>query len=150
MITLDYSSAQIIYDNGTVDGLALSPVNASGQALGQVTLLLYLDPSDQLGVVRGSSGRLSLGFNLAASNVVDVANGTVTVMPLIAASTQPLDSKVVRIRGPLGSVNSSSTGFTSGIVPFDFGNAGAGSLGVSAQSVTTFEINGTPSTAAPA
>jgi len=146
LVTLDYSSAQIIYDNGTVDGLALSPVNASGQAMGQVTLLLYLDPSDHLGIVRGSSGRLSLGFNLAASNVVNVANGTVTVMPLIAASTQPLDSKVVRIRGPLGSVNSSSTGFTSGIVPFDFGNAGAGSLGVSAQSVTTFEVNGTPST----
>lgn len=146
LVTLDYSSAQIIYDNGTVDGVALSPINASGQAMGQVTLLLYLDPSDHLGVVRGSSGRLSLGFNLAASNVVNVANGTVTVMPLIAASTQPLDSKVVRIRGPLSSVNSSNTGFTSGIVPFDFGNAGAGSLGVSAQSVTTFEINGTPST----
>jgi hypothetical protein len=31
-------------------------------------------------------------------------------------------------------------------VPFDFGNAGAGSLGVAVQSVTTFEINGTPST----
>jgi hypothetical protein len=74
LITLDYSSAQIIYDNGTVDGLALTPVNASGQGLGQVTLLLYLDPSDQLGVVRGSSARLSLGFNLAASNVI---NGTI-------------------------------------------------------------------------
>jgi hypothetical protein len=146
LITLDYSSAQIIYDNGTIDGLALKPVNASGQTLGQVTLLLYLDPSEQLGVVRGSSARLSLGFNLAASNVVNVAQRTVTVMPMIAASTQPLDTKVVRIRGPLGSVNSSNTGFTSGIVPFDFGNAGAGSLGVSAQSVTTFEINGTPST----
>ena len=84
LVTLDYSSAQIIYDNGTVDGLALSPVNASGQAMGQVTLLLYLDPTDHLGIVRGSSGRLSLGFNLAASNVVNVANGTVTVMPLIA------------------------------------------------------------------
>lgn len=146
LITLDYSSAQIIYDNGTVDGLALTPVDASGQALGQVTLLLYLDPSEQLGVVRGSSARLSLGFNLAASNVINAAQKTVTVTPTIAASTQPLDSKVVRIRGPLGSINSSSTGFTSGIVPFDFGNAGAGSLGVSAQSVTTFEINGIPST----
>jgi hypothetical protein len=146
LVTLDYSSAQIIYDNGTVDGLALKPVNASGQALGQVTLLLYLDPSDQLGVVRGSSARLSLGFNLAASNVVNTQLNTVTVTPMIAASTQPLDSKVVRIRGPLSVVNSANTGFTSGIVPFDFGNAGAGSLGVSAQSVTTFEINGTPST----
>jgi hypothetical protein len=147
VITLDYSSAQIIYDNGTVDGLALTPVNASGQGMGQVTLLLYLDPSDQLGVVRGSSGRLSLGFNLAASNVINVAQKTVTVMPMIVASTQPLDSKVVRIRGPFGSINSSSTGFTTaGIVPFDFGNSGAGSLGVAVQSVTTFEINGTPST----
>ena len=147
LITLDYSSAQIIYDNGTVSGLALKPVNSSGQGLGQVTLLLYLDPSDQLGVVRKSSARLSLAFNLAASNVINVADKTVTVMPLISASTQTLDSKVVRIRGPLGSINSSSTGFTTGgIVPFDFGNSGAGSLGVGVQSVTSFEINGTPST----
>jgi hypothetical protein len=146
LITLDYSSAQIIYDNGTVDGLTLTPLGASGQRLGQITLLLYLDPSDQLSVVRSSSARLSLGFNLAASNVINLAQKTVTVMPLIAASTLPIDSKVVRIRGPLGSINSSSTGFTSGIVPFDFGNAGSGSLGVAAQSVTTFEINGTPST----
>jgi hypothetical protein len=146
-ITLDYSSAQIIYDNGTVNGLALKPVNASGEALGQVTLLLYLDPSEQLSVVRSSSARLSLGFNLAASNVVNTTNDTVTVTPLIVASTQPLDNKVVRIRGPFGSVNSASTGFTTGgIVPFDFGNSGAGSLGVGVQSVTAFEINGTPST----
>jgi hypothetical protein len=147
LITLDYSSAQIIYDNNTVNGLALTPVNASGQALGQVTLLLYLDPSNQLGVVRGSSAWLSLAFNLAASNVVSTADRTVTVTPLMVASTQPLDSKVVRIRGPFGSINSSSTGFTTGgIVPFDFGNSGAGSLGVGVQSVTAFEINGTPST----
>ena len=146
VVTLDYSSAQIIYDNGTADGLALAPVGADGQGLGQVTLLLYLDPSNQLSVVKGSSARLSLGFNLAASNVVDAAQKTVTVTPMIVASTQPIDSKVVRIRGPLGAVNSASTGFTTGILPFDFGNSGAGSLGVSAQSVTTFEINGTPST----
>lgn len=146
VITLDYSSAQIIYDNGTVDGLALKPINAAGQALGEVTLLVYLDPSDQLGAIRGSSARLSLGFNLAASNVINLTDKTVTVTPLISASTQSIDSKVVRVRGTLGSVNSSSTGFTAGIVPFDFSNAGAGSLGVSAQSVTTFEIDGTPST----
>jgi hypothetical protein len=146
VVTLDYSSAQIIYDNNTAEGLALRPVGADGQGLGQVTLLLYLDPSDQLGVVHGSSARLSLGFNLAASNVVDAAQKTVTVTPMIAASTQPIDSKVVRIRGPFGSVNSANTGFTTGIVPFDFGNSAAGSLGISAQSVTTFEINGKPST----
>jgi hypothetical protein len=145
LVTLDYGSAQIIYDNGTVDGLPLTPLGANGQGLGQITVLLYLDPSDQLSAVRGSSGRLSLGFNLAASNIVNVAQKTVTVMPMMAASALPIDSKMVRLRGPLNSVNSSDTGFTAGIVPFDFGTAGAGSLSVSAQSVTTFEINGTPS-----
>ncbi len=146
LVTLDYSSAQIVYDDGTVDGLALTPLDSSGRALGQVTLLLYLDPSDRLGVVRGSAARLSLGFNLAASNVINAAQKTVTVMPLMVASTQTLDSKVVRLRGPLDSINSASTGFKAGIEPFDFGAAGAGSLGVAVQSVTAFEIDGTPST----
>jgi hypothetical protein len=146
LVTLDYSSAQIVYDNGTVDGLALTPLDSSGRALGEVTLLLYLDPSDRLGVVRGSAARLSLGFNLAASNVINAAQKTVTVMPLMVASTQTLDSKVVRLRGPLDSINSASTGFKAGIEPFDFGAAGAGSLGVAVQSVTAFEIDGTPST----
>jgi len=53
VITLDYSAAQIIYDNGTADGLALTPISASGQEW-SVTLLLYLDPSDQLGVPAGA------------------------------------------------------------------------------------------------
>lgn len=145
LVTLDYSSAQIIYDNGTVDGLQLTPVASGGQPLGQVTMLLYIDPSNQLSVLRSSSGHVSLAFNLAASNVVDVTTKTVTVTPMMAASALEIDSKVVRLRGPFGSVNGSDTGFTAGIMPFDFGTAGAGSLGVTAQSVTTFEINGTPS-----
>jgi hypothetical protein len=145
LVTLDYSSAQIIYDNGTADGLPLTPLGANGQPLGQVTMLLYIDPSNQLSVVRGSSGHVSLAFNLAASNVVSVAQKTVTVMPMMVASALPIDSKVVHLRGPFSSVNGPSTGFTSGIVPFDFGNAGDGSLGVAVQSVTAFEINGTPS-----
>jgi hypothetical protein len=146
VVTLDYSSAQIIYDNGTPEGVTLTPMGANGQALGQVTMTLYLDPSNQLGVVHGSAARLSLDFNLAASNVVDLTAQTVTVTPLMAASAQAIDSKVVRIRGPLGGVNTSRTVFSSGIQPFDFGVAGAGSLKVSPSDDTTYEINGNPST----
>src|ERR1700738_1599665 len=36
IITVDYGSAEIVYDNGTEHGLALIPVGASGQAVGQV------------------------------------------------------------------------------------------------------------------
>ena len=79
VVTLDYSSAQIVYDDGSIDGIALTPLGASGQALGQVTLTLYLDPSNGLSIARKSSARLSLEYNLAASNIVNLAQKTVTV-----------------------------------------------------------------------
>jgi len=152
VVTLDYSSAQIVYDDGSIDGVALTPLGASGQALGQVTLTLYLDPSNGLTIARRSSARLSLELNLAASNIVNVTQKTVTVTPLMAASASQLDTKTVRVQGPLSGVTQSSTsgsnttgGYTSGIVPFDFGVSSAGSLGITPSTVTTFEINGVPS-----
>jgi hypothetical protein len=152
VVTLDYSSAQIVYDDGSIDGVALTPLGASGQALGQVTLTLYLDPSNGLTIARRSSARLSLELNLAASNIVNVAQKTVTVTPLMSASASQIDTKTVRVQGPLSGVTQSSTsgsnttgGYTSGIVPFDFGVSSAGSLGITPSTVTTFEINGVPS-----
>ncbi len=152
VVTLDYSSAQIVYDDGSIDGIALTPLGASGQALGQVTLTLYLDPSNGLSIARKSSARLSLEYNLAASNIVNLAQKTVTVTPLMAASASQLDTKTVRVQGPLSGVTQSSTsgsnttgGYSSGIVPFDFGVTGSGSLGITPSTVTTFEINGVPS-----
>src|SRR5208283_3185941 len=101
VVTLDYSAAQIVYDDGSIDGVALTPLGASGQALGQVTLTLYLDPSNGLSIARKSSVRLSLEFNLAASNIVNLAQKTVTVTPLMAASASQIDTKTVRVQGPL-------------------------------------------------
>jgi hypothetical protein len=145
-VTLDYSSAQIIYDDGTPEGVALTPVGPSGQPRGQVTMTLYLDPSNQLSIIRKGSARLSLEFNLAASNVVDLTQKTVTVTPLMAASAAAIDSKTVRVRGTLGGVSTSNTDFDSGIEPFDFSTAGSGSLEIVPSNATTYEINGKPST----
>jgi len=145
VVTLDYSSAQIVYDDGSVDGVALTPLGANGQALGQVTLTLALDPSDQISIVSKSASHLSLDFNLAASNVINLAQKTVTVMPMMAASASPIDTKLVRIRGPLSGVSTTNSVFTTGIVPFDFGAAGSGSLQITPSTVTTYEINGAPS-----
>jgi hypothetical protein len=146
VVTLDYSSAQIIYDDGTPDGVALTPVGPSGQPVGQVTMTLDLDPSNQLSIVRKGSARLSLEFNLAASNVVNLTQKTVTVTPLMAASAAAIDSKVVRVRGVLGGVSTSNTDFSSSIRPFDFVTAGTGSLQITPSDVTTYEVNGKPST----
>jgi putative surface-exposed virulence protein len=147
VITLDYTSAQIVYDDGSVNGVALTPIGAGGQAVGQVSLTLDLDPSNNFTVTSKQASWLALDFKLAASNIVNLSAKTVTVAPLIVGSASPIDSKTVRIRGPLsGSVNTQYTQFTLGIMPFDFSSSGAGSLLVAPTDITTYEINGTPST----
>ena len=78
--------------------------------------------------------------------MVNLAQKTVTVTPLMAASASPIDTKTVRIRGPLAGVNTANSGFTTGIVPFDFPTVEAGQLGIAPSTVTTYEINGAPST----
>jgi len=146
VVTLDYSSAQIIYDNGTPEGVQLTPMGAGGQALGRVTLTLLLDPSNELSIAAKSTTRLSLNFNLAASNVVNLSAKTVSVMPMMAASSLPIDDKTVRIRGPIGTVNTTATDtwYSTGITPFDFGTSEGGSLRVTPTTGTSYEINGTP------
>jgi hypothetical protein len=157
LITLDYSSAQIVYDNGSANGVALTPVGANGQALGQVQLTVNLDPSDRFSVSSKGASQLALEFNLAASNVVNLTAKTVSVTPMMAASAMPIDSKQVRIRGPLVSAanlstatttattTTADTSFTMGVMPFNGATSGAGNLVVVASDTTNYEINGSPS-----
>jgi hypothetical protein len=148
VITLDYSAAQIVYDDGSVNGLQLSPVNASGQAVGQVAVSANLDPSNPVRIAAKQSAQLALNFNLAATNIVNVSAKTVTITPMFAASALPIDSKQVLMRGPLVGVNSSSLLFTTGVMPFGGTVSGLGEFTVAASDVTTYEINGLASTGA--
>ncbi len=159
LITLDYSLAQIIYDDGSVYGVALTPVGANGNALGQVQITATLDPSNSFSVAPKGASLLAVNFNMAASNVVNLNARTVTVTPLIAASTVPIDAKQVRIRGPLQSVSGASFGM--GVMPFNSSAAGGtanggiatsgtasggGLLSIVPADTTTYEINGIEST----
>jgi hypothetical protein len=152
LVTLDYSAAQIVYDNGSLDGVALTPVGANGHAVGQIQLTVNLDPSNSFSVSSKGASQLALDFNLAASNVVNLSATTVTVTPVVAASALPIDAKLVRIRGPIsgvttGDLTSTTNGsFSMGIWPFNGTVAGAGSLSVVPSTATTYEINGSAST----
>jgi hypothetical protein len=139
-ITLDYSAAQIIYDDGSLDGVALTPVDASGKALALARVTVTVDPSDPLRSAAKQASRLSLSFNLAASNLINLSNDTVTVTPLISASMQPIDAKQVRLNGPLLSANDSI--LATGVMPFDSTTAALGSISTEPSDTTTYEING--------
>jgi hypothetical protein len=145
-ITLDYSSAQIIYDDGSLDGVALAPVDSSGKALGLARVIVSVDPADPLRSAAKQASRLSLNFNLAASNLVNLSNDSVTITPLFSASMQPIDAKPVRLNGPLLSANNSV--LTTGVMPFDSGSAAPGSLLIEPSDTTTYEIGGFVSTGA--
>lgn len=145
-ITLDYSTAQIIYDDGSLDGVALAPVDASGKTLALARVIVSVDPADPLHSAAKQASRLSLSFNLAASNLVNLSNDTVTITPLIAASMQAIDAKQVRLNGPLLSANSSI--LATGVMPFDSTTAALGSLSIVPSDTTAYEINGFVSTGA--
>jgi hypothetical protein len=151
LITLDFSSAQIVYDDGSLNGVRLTPVGANGQALGQIQVTVTLDPSDSFSVSSRGAAQLALDFNLAASNVVNLTDDTVTVTPLMAGSALPIDGKQVRIRGPVASAAASNAStaaasFTMGIMPFNSITNGTGRLGIVTSDATTYEVNGIEST----
>lgn len=147
-VTLDYSHAIIVADNDTLAGVTLTPQNAAGAALGQVTLVLNFDPANQLSISKGSTSQFALDFRLAASNLVNVtagaATGTVTVTPVMIASASPIDSKLLRLRGPLSSADTTNSDYTAGIEPFDGLVSGAGSVQVIPTTSTIYEVNGIP------
>jgi hypothetical protein len=140
VITLDYSAAQIIYDDGSLDGIELVPVDSKGRQLGLVSVTVTLDPQDPFRSAAKEVGRLALNFNLAASNIVNLSDRTVTITPLFAGSMLPIDAKTVRIRGPL--LGADGTLIGTGVTPFDSSVPGLGQLALEPSDTTAYEING--------
>ncbi len=145
VMTLDYSNAQIVYDNGTLDGLPLTPVNSSGQAAGQISVTATLDTTAPFRIAAKQASALAIVFNMGATNLVNVTNKTVTVTPLVGASSVPIDTKLTRIRGPFTGVDATTLTFTSSVEPFDQDLLGLGSLTITQSDTTTYEVNGQPS-----
>ena len=143
-VTLDYRGARIIADDGSANGVALTPVATSGLPAGVVTVNLNLDPKEPLRVLSNRSSSLALAFPLPLANSVNLALRTVTVTPVLVASAIPLDQKPVLVRGPLVGVATGSGQFTTGIAPFD-GPAQPGQLVVTLGAATAYEIDGAPS-----
>ncbi len=141
-VTLDYTAAQIVYDDGTRNGVALTAVDANGQPVTQLTVNLSLDPAAVLKVSTSQTNRLALDFKLGASNVVNAAAKTVTVTPMITATASTNDTKAVRVRGAVVSSSAGSNTYTTTIVPFNGTVKGEGELNITPGASTRYEVNG--------
>jgi hypothetical protein len=144
-VTVDFSNASIMVDDGTGTGVAVKPVDAAGAALGQLQLMVQLDNKNHLQISVAKISRIAFDFNLLASNMVDLTAKTVTVSPVLEGSVVAVDNKQIRVRGEIVSVDTANSAYTVQVDPFhEHHDDKLSSLVVHSTDKTTFEINGTP------
>jgi hypothetical protein len=142
-LTLDYTKAQITADDGNGNPVTLTPVDAKGNPLtGTLTVTVMLDNTNQLIITPGNTGRLAFDFNLAASNMVSLATKQVQVSPTLVATVVPSNTKQVRVRGQLASVNAAMNDFILNVQPFAVQAGTAGQVTAQVSATTTYQING--------
>ena len=144
-VTVDFTNATIMVDDGTGTGVAVMPVDSAGAALGQLQLAVQLDNKNDLKVSSATASRIAFDFNLLASNVVNLTAKTDTVSPTLVASVVPVDNKLLRVRGGVSAVDAGNSDFTVNVDPFhDHDGDKLSPLVVHTTDTTTFEINGQP------
>jgi hypothetical protein len=144
-VTVDYTKATIMVDDGTGAGVAVMPVDSTGAALGQLQMKVQLDNKNDLKVNAATVSRIAFDFNLRASNVVNLTAKTDTVSPTLAASVVPVDNKQIRVRGEISAVDTAKSDYTINVDPFHEHDGNKLSpLVVHTTDGTTFEINGQP------
>lgn len=161
-LTLDYSAASIVVDNGTADGISV-PVaniyNGTGTALlsSPLTMTLTLPTGKPFIITPRTVANLALDFNLLATNTVvpvpvttppaAVTSSTsavqVWVNPTLSASLMPDATKQIHVRGPLVSVDTTNNTYTINVRPFYNSTGMHGQFVVATTGTTTFTINGT-------
>jgi hypothetical protein len=144
-VTVDFTNAIIMVDDGTGTGIAVKPVDSSGAALGQLQLMIQLDNKNDLKINAAKASRIAFDFNLLASNMVNLTAKTDTVSPTLVASVVPIDNKQIRVRGAISSVDTANNVYTVSVDPFhDHDGDKLSPLVIHTTDSTTFEINGKP------
>ncbi len=142
-VTLDYGHASIAADDGAGGSVALTPVDTHGNALtGRMDLDVRLDNRHHLTITRARTARLAFDFNLAISNVVDLASATVQVAPMIQASVVPPADLGIRVRGSLVATDTTAATYTVDVHPFHLNNGDLGQVEVHTTGTTSYEIDG--------
>jgi hypothetical protein len=147
-IVLDYTSANIsVMVNGVPTKATV--VDTTGAAVTTQTINITLDPVNQPIVqptyASTSAIRLAIDFDLAASNVTNMATTppTVTVKPFMTLAASAPDTKPVRVRGPLINTSVGVGTYTVYVRPFFDEVNSLGSLSIFGAANTVYTIDGT-------
>lgn len=142
-ITLDYADAVATVElNGSAAEAQL--IDGDGLALGLETVQLRLADDRPLIVLPGLPSVMVVDFDLAASHQVDLTTTPVTAVaaPFLVADIDPIDTKRMRLRGPLVSVHPDESNYVVAVRPFWRWHGDFGRARVHTVDDTAFEING--------
>jgi hypothetical protein len=142
-ITLDYTGAEIFVEDAGVPTVAIA-LDDTGTPLTTVTLDLILDIDRPLIIVAGTPTLIELDFDLAASHTVDLVPDPieVTAEPFIVAEVDPVDSRELRLRGPLVRVSEADDAYRIALRPFYHRTGRHGGATVHVDDETVYEIDG--------
>jgi hypothetical protein len=146
-IVLDYTNANIsVMVNGVPTKAKV--VDTTGALVTTQTINVTLDTGHQLVVTptfaTTNAQRLALDFNLAASNVVNMATSppTVTIKPFMTVATSASDTKLIRVRGPLINSSVNVGTYTVYVRPFFDEVNSLGSLTIFNSADTVYTLDG--------
>lgn len=149
-IVLDYSEADLLVQADDGGAVAADALDTGGQPLGEVAVALELNGDSEFVVRRGAPVFVELDFDLEASNEIEIGGGgaTVTVTPLLVASTSLEASETLRLRGLLGDVDEAGQAFEVVLRPFRHRRTGFGSVEAEVDGETVYEVDGSSYTGA--
>jgi hypothetical protein len=141
-IVLDYSEAALWpnVNGGPIVGSALNP---DGTAATVDTITVTFDPDHPLVIPDGSSTRVHIDIDLAASNAVNPATSpaTVTIQPFVVITPAPVDATPLRVRGLFVTTQSIASGFYINTRPFYDLVSALGAVIVNTNAQTYFNVN---------
>ncbi len=144
LITLDYTSTQLVWLNLNGQALSASPTNASGTGMTTASVTVTFDPSHPLVVTHNQSVRLQIEVDLLASNQLTTATppALVQVQPFAVITPAPVDATVMRLRGLFVTTQDVTSGFYMNTRPFYDLLSALGTVIVNINAQTYFNING--------
>lgn len=153
-IVLDYTAANIsVLVNGVPQKATV--IDTTGATVTTQTINITFDPQHQPIIQptlsSSSAIRLAINFDLAASNVINLAASPaeVTIKPIMTIATAPPDTKQVRVRGPLINSSVGVGTYTVYVRPFFDESNSLGQLTLFNSANTLYQLDGVTYVGAP-
>lgn len=148
-MTLDYTNADIEVNDGAGGIVKVAAIqDAQGNPITSLNVSVVMADGKPVVVAPGVPANMTVDFNLAASNDVDLSGSpTLTVEPFVVADIDPAAPKSHRLRGMLNTVDLQLSSFQVILRPFYHqltgGDRQFGTLTVATDASTLYIIDGT-------